>query len=59
MSAPKPYATSGPPKSNDKVDQLVELLVTEVLQTQSISLRRPDDGITEPAVLRRVDGTSV
>ena len=43
----------------DKVDQLVELLVTEVLQTRSISLTRPDDGISEPAVLRRVDGSSV
>jgi conjugative relaxase-like TrwC/TraI family protein len=43
----------------DKVDQLVELLVTEVLQTRSISLTRPDDGISEPVVLRRVDGSSV
>jgi hypothetical protein len=43
----------------DKVDQLVELLVTEVLQTRSISLTRPDDGITEPVVLRRFDGSSV
>jgi conjugative relaxase-like TrwC/TraI family protein len=43
----------------DKVDHLVELLVAEVLQTRSISLARPDDGITEPAVLRRVDGSSV
>src|SRR5215218_8707074 len=43
----------------NKVDQLVELLVTEVLHTQSISLTRRDDGISEPAVLRRVDGSSV
>src|SRR5215207_7717780 len=43
----------------DKVDQLVELLVTEVLQTRSISLSRPDDGISEPASLRRADGSSV
>ena len=43
----------------DKVDQLVELLVTEVLQTRSIALARPDDGISEPAALRRVDGSSV
>ena len=42
----------------NKVDQLVELLVTEVLHTQSISLLR-DDGISEPAVLRRIDGSSV
>ena len=34
----------------NKVDQLVELLVTEVLHTQSISLTRRDDGISEPAV---------
>src|SRR5215217_3344224 len=43
----------------NKVDQLIELLVTEVLHTQSISLTRRDDGISEPAVLRRVDGSSV
>jgi len=43
----------------NKVDQLVELLVTEVLHTQSISLTRRDDGITEPGVLRRADGSSV
>jgi hypothetical protein len=43
----------------DQVDQLVELLVGEVLQTRSISLTRPDDGISEPAVLRRSDGSSV
>jgi hypothetical protein len=42
-----------------KVDELVELLVDEVLQTRSISLARPDDGITEPVVLRRTDGSSV
>jgi ATP-dependent exoDNAse (exonuclease V) alpha subunit len=33
--------------------------VSEVLHTQSISLTRRDDGITEPAVLRRADGSSV
>jgi ATP-dependent exoDNAse (exonuclease V) alpha subunit len=43
----------------DKVDELVELLVAEVLQTRSISLTRPDDGITEPETLRRADGSSV
>jgi hypothetical protein len=42
-----------------KVDQLVELLVDEVLQTRSISLARPEDGMTEPSVLRRADGSSV
>ena len=30
----------------DKVDQLVELLVTEVLQTRSVALTRPEDGIS-------------
>ena len=43
----------------DQVDQLVELLVAEVLHTRSIALTRPDDGISEPAVLRRADGSSV
>jgi conjugative relaxase-like TrwC/TraI family protein len=43
----------------DKVDQLVDLLVTEVLQSRSISLTRPDDGISEPTALRRADGSSV
>jgi len=42
-----------------KVDQLVELLVTEVLRTHSVSLARPDDGISEPSVLCRVDGSSL
>ena len=45
--------------ATDKVDQLVELLVAEVLQTRSVSLTRPDDGISEPSVLRRSDGSSV
>jgi conjugative relaxase-like TrwC/TraI family protein len=45
--------------ATDKVDQLVELLVAEVLQTRSLSLTRPDDGIREPVVLRRSDGSSV
>ena len=43
----------------DKVEQLVELLVAEVLQIRSISLTRTDDGITEPVMLRRADGSSV
>jgi hypothetical protein len=43
----------------DKVDQLVELLVTGVLQARSVALTRPEDGISEPAVLRRADGSSV
>jgi hypothetical protein len=43
----------------DQVEQLVELLVTEVLQARSISLIRPDENITEPGALRRADGSSV
>ena len=45
--------------ATDNVEQLVELLVTEVLHTQSISLTRRDDGISEPGALCRVDGSSV
>jgi AAA domain/TrwC relaxase len=45
--------------ATNKVDQLVELLVAEVLQTRSVALTRPDDGITEPDSLRRADGSSV
>ena len=33
--------------------------MTEVLHTQSISLTRRDDGISEPGLLRRIDGSSV
>jgi conjugative relaxase-like TrwC/TraI family protein len=43
----------------DRVEQLVELLVDEVLQTRSVALAWTDDNITEPAVLRRADGSSV
>jgi conjugative relaxase-like TrwC/TraI family protein len=43
----------------DKVDQLVELLIDEVLQTRSVPLTRSEDGISEPAALRRADGSSV
>ncbi len=45
--------------STDTVDQLVELLVAGVLQTRSVALTRPDEGISEPLVLRRADGSSV
>jgi conjugative relaxase-like TrwC/TraI family protein len=40
-------------------DALVDLLVDEVLHNRSVPLAPPDDGIREPAVLRRVDGASV
>jgi conjugative relaxase-like TrwC/TraI family protein len=45
--------------ATDKVEQLVELLVTEVLQTRSVALTRTEDGITEPGMLCRADGSSV
>ncbi len=40
-------------------DALVDLLVDEVLHSRSVPLAPPDDGIQEPEVLRRVDGSSV
>jgi conjugative relaxase-like TrwC/TraI family protein len=43
----------------DKVDQLVELLVTEVLHSRSVALNGTDDNISEPETLRRADGSSV
>ena len=60
MSGLKHNARSGPHEvPTDKVEQLVELLVAEVLQTRSVALTRTDDGISEPAALRRADGSSV
>jgi conjugative relaxase-like TrwC/TraI family protein len=41
------------------VDELVDAVVAEVLNTRSVSLARPDEAITEPAALRRSDGSSV
>jgi ATP-dependent exoDNAse (exonuclease V) alpha subunit len=38
---------------------LVDLLVDDVLDRRSIALAAPHDGIEEPEVLRRVDGSSV
>jgi conjugative relaxase-like TrwC/TraI family protein len=38
---------------------LVDLLVDEVLDRRSVALAAPHDGIAEPEVLRRVDGSSV
>ena len=43
----------------NQVDAMVEKLTTEILQRHSVALIGPDDGITEPAMLRRSDGTSV
>ena len=45
--------------ATDKVDQLVELLVAEVLQTRSISLAPTEDDSRDPEALRRADGSSV
>ena len=41
------------------VDELVDGVVVEVLNTRSVSLALPDEAITEPAALRRRDGSSV
>ena len=43
----------------EQSERLVDLLVGDVLENRSVSLARPNDGITEPAVLQRSDGTSV
>jgi conjugative relaxase-like TrwC/TraI family protein len=43
----------------DKVEQLVELLVADVLHRRSVALTGTEDGISEPAALRRADGSSV
>ncbi len=45
--------------TTDKVDQLVDLLVAEVLSTRSLPLTSADDTIAEPVPLRRSDGSSV
>jgi AAA domain len=45
--------------TTDKVDQLVDLLVAEILNTRSIPLTSTDDTIVEPVPLRRADGSSV
>jgi TrwC relaxase len=42
-----------------RVDELVDRVVAEVLNTRSVALARPDEAITEPATLRRSDGSSV
>jgi conjugative relaxase-like TrwC/TraI family protein len=45
--------------TTDKLEQLVDLLVAEVLNTRSMPLTSTDDTITEPVQLRRADGSSV
>jgi hypothetical protein len=41
----------------EQASTLVDLLMDEVLHARSVSLAPPDDGIEEPEVLRRVDGS--
>ncbi|GAA3519159.1 MobF family relaxase [Nocardioides daeguensis] len=43
----------------NQVSQVVDLLVSEVLDGRSVSMARPWDTISEPAELRRADGASV
>jgi conjugative relaxase-like TrwC/TraI family protein len=43
----------------ERASALVDLLVDEVLDRRSVALAAPRDGIEEPEVLRRVDGSSV
>ncbi|WP_348696003.1 MobF family relaxase, partial [uncultured Nocardioides sp.] len=43
----------------NQVAQVVDLLVSEVLDGHSVSMARPWDTISEPAELRRADGASV
>jgi hypothetical protein len=45
--------------TTDTVDQLIELLVAEVLNTRSIPLTSTDDALAEPVPLRRSGGSSV
>jgi conjugative relaxase-like TrwC/TraI family protein len=45
--------------SAQRAGALVDLLVDEVLQRRSIALAAPRNGIEEPEMLRRVDGSSV
>jgi hypothetical protein len=42
-----------------RIAGLVDGVVAEVLNTRSVSLALPDEAITEPAALRRHDGSSV
>jgi ATP-dependent exoDNAse (exonuclease V) alpha subunit len=43
----------------ERPSALVDLLVDEVLDRRSVALSAPHDGIEEPEVLRRLDGSSV
>src|SRR3546814_8541066 len=43
----------------NQVSQVVDLLVSDVLDGRSVSMARPWDTISEPVELRRADGASV
>jgi DNA primase catalytic core len=43
----------------DQASTVVDMLVSDVLEGQSVNLARPSDGVAEPVELRRADGTSV
>ncbi len=43
----------------DQIAQVVDVLVSEVLDDRSVSMARPWDTTSEPAELRRADGASV
>ena len=45
--------------TTERASALVDLLVDEVLDRRCVALAVPHDGIEEPEVLRRVDGSSV
>jgi len=49
MCAPKPYAASAPYGCpTDQVDQLVDLLPEQVLQSRYVALTHIEDGTSEP-----------
>ena len=60
MSAPKRNATSGPPKLQPtRSISWLSCSSPRCCRPGRCRLTRPDDGISEPAVLRRSDGSSV
>ena len=59
MSAPRHNDRSAQRSALERAGVLVDLLVDEVLDRRSVALVAPRDGIEEPEVLRRTDGSSV
>jgi AAA domain len=55
--AQRQIRTANPPP--ERASSLVDLLVAEVLDARSVALAAPRDGIDEPQVLRRTNGSSV